>query len=111
LFSGTLAENLTLLSGGAPLPRIRSAADEIGLGNLLRGMPAGYETMLQASGVGLSSGQRQLILLTAAAASERRILLLDEPMANLDGDTQRRILASRAFEGKTIVYASHTAAW
>jgi ABC-type bacteriocin/lantibiotic exporter with double-glycine peptidase domain len=111
LFSGTLAENLTLLSAGAPLTRIRSAADEIGLGDLLRGMPAGYETMLQASGAGLSSGQRQLILLTAAAACERRILLLDEPMANLDPESQRRILASRAFQGKTIVYASHTAAW
>ncbi|MCU1245819.1 MAG: transporter related [Acidobacteria bacterium] len=111
LFSGTLGENLTLLSAGAPLTRIRSAADEIGLGDLLRGMPAGYETMLQASGAGLSSGQRQLILLTGAAASERRILLLDEPMANLDPETQRRSLASRAFHDKTIVYASHTAAW
>jgi ABC-type bacteriocin/lantibiotic exporter with double-glycine peptidase domain len=111
LFSGTLAENLTLLSGGAPLPRIRAVAEELGLGTLLRTMPAGYDTMLHANGTGISSGQRQLILLTAAASSERRVLLLDEPMANLDTATQQRILAARAFAGKTIVYASHTAAW
>jgi ABC-type bacteriocin/lantibiotic exporter with double-glycine peptidase domain len=111
LISGTLAENLTLLSAGAPLPSIHSAAAEIGLADLLRTMPAGYETMLQANGSGLSSGQRQLILLTAAAAADRRILVLDEPMANLDLATQQRILASRAFAGKTIVYASHTGAW
>jgi ABC-type bacteriocin/lantibiotic exporter with double-glycine peptidase domain len=111
LISGTLAENLALLSAGAPLPRIHAAAHEIGLGDLLRTMPAGFETMLQANGAGLSSGQRQMILLTAAAASERRVLVLDEPMANLDNATQQRILASRVFAGKTIVYASHTAAW
>jgi ABC-type bacteriocin/lantibiotic exporter with double-glycine peptidase domain len=111
LVSGTLAENLVLLSAGAPLRRIQAAAHEIGLGDLLRTLPAGFRTMLQASGAGLSSGQRQLILLTAAAASERRVLVLDEPMANLDTATQQRILASRAFSGKTIVYASHTAAW
>jgi ATP-binding cassette subfamily C protein CydD len=74
-------------------------------------MPAGYETMLQANGAGLSSGQRQLILLTAAAASDRRILVLDEPMANLDPASQQHILTSRAFAGKTIVYASHTGVW
>jgi subfamily B ATP-binding cassette protein HlyB/CyaB len=111
LITGTLAENLTLLSTGAPLPRIHSAAAEVGLTGLLRTMPAGYETMLQANGAGLSSGQRQLILLTAAAASNSRILVLDEPMANLDPATQQHILASRAFAGKTIVYASHTEAW
>lgn len=111
LVSGTLAENLALLSAGAPLPRIQAAAHEIGLGGLLRTLPSGFRTMLQASGTGLSSGQRQLILLTAAAASERRVLVLDEPMANLDTAAQQRILASRAFSGKTIVYASHTAAW
>jgi ABC-type bacteriocin/lantibiotic exporter with double-glycine peptidase domain len=67
----------------------------------------GYDSMLPSGGGNMSGGQRQLIVLTAIMATRRRLLLMDEAMANLDGLRQRRILGSPWFLDKTILYASH----
>lgn len=84
LYGGSIIENLRVLSGGAPLERILAAAEQTGLQALVATLPMNYQTVLPHGGKNLSGGQRQLIALTAALASERALLLLDEPMANLD---------------------------
>ena len=84
LFSGSILENLRLLSGGAPVPRLFEAAQITGLSALVATLPMQYHTVLSPGGKSISGGQRQLIALTAAIASERRLLLLDEAMSNLD---------------------------
>ncbi|HYG67998.1 MAG TPA: ABC transporter transmembrane domain-containing protein, partial [Anaeromyxobacteraceae bacterium] len=84
LFGGSLAENLRLLSGGAPFPRVLEAAEATGLAELVATWPMGWHTVITPGGRSISGGQRQLVVLTAALASDRRLLLLDEAMSNLD---------------------------
>jgi len=107
LFSGTLLENLVMFSENAPLERILTCAEQTGLDTWVRQLPMRYETVVTAGARTLSGGQRQLIAITAAAASDRGLLLLDEPMVNLDRPSQMRIVTSDALKGRTIIYAAH----
>lgn len=84
LFSGTIAENLRLLSGGMPMARLFEAAETTGLAGFVETLPMRYQTILSPGGRSISGGQRQLIALTAALASDRRLLLLDEALSNID---------------------------
>jgi ABC-type bacteriocin/lantibiotic exporter with double-glycine peptidase domain len=84
LFSGSIAENLRLLSGGMPMARLFEAAERTGLSALVDTLPMKYQTILSPGGRSISGGQRQLISLTAALASDRKLLLLDEAMSNID---------------------------
>ena len=84
LFSGTIAENLRLLSGGMPMARLFEAAATTGLAGFVETLPMRYQTILSPGGRSISGGQRQLIALTAALASDRRLLLLDEALSNID---------------------------
>jgi ABC-type bacteriocin/lantibiotic exporter with double-glycine peptidase domain len=70
----------------------------------------GYETRLATAGSNISGGQRQLLTLTAVLASDRPLLLLDEPMANLDRQTADRIWRYARLQRKTIIYAEHLTA-
>jgi len=84
LFSGSVLENLRLLSGGAPAERLFHAASLTGLEALVESLPMKYQSIVTPGGRSLSGGQRQLIALTAAIASDRKLLLLDEAMSNID---------------------------
>jgi len=84
LFSGSVLENLRLLSGGAPAERLFHSAKLTGLDSLVASLPMKYQTLVAPGGKSLSGGQRQLIALTAAVASDRKLLLLDEAMSNID---------------------------
>jgi len=109
LYSGTILDNLRILSAQAPIERIMAAADSSGLARLTATLPMGYETHLSHGGGNISGGQRQLILITAAMATERHFLLLDEAFANLDWISRSEILHGNWFQGKTVLYASHDA--
>ena len=110
LFTGSVLDNLHIFSGGAPIDRILRLAAETGLDEWVRTMPMAYDTVVATAGSNLSGGQRQLITLTAVLASDRPLLLLDEPMANLDRQSADRIWRIAARERKTIIYAEHDAA-
>jgi ATP-binding cassette, subfamily B, bacterial len=84
LFSGSILENLRLLSGGAAAARLFQAAELTGLAALVEAMPMKYHSLVSPGGRSLSGGQRQLIALTAAIASERKLLLLDEALSSID---------------------------
>jgi ABC-type bacteriocin/lantibiotic exporter with double-glycine peptidase domain len=84
LFSGSIAENLRLLSGGMPMAQLLEAAKLTGLSSVVDALPMSYHTLLPPGGGSLSGGQRQLVALTAALASVRKLLLLDEALSNLD---------------------------
>ncbi len=109
LYSGSIMQNLKVLSGGASRARIEAAAEASGLLEVLATFPMGFQTLLPAGGGTLSGGQKQLLAITALMASERPILLMDEAMANLDWLAKRRVMHSPFFEGRTLVYASHEA--
>lgn len=106
LFEASIRENLELLSGAA-LDQIERVAELTGLGQLLEKFPMGVETRVAAQGQNLSSGQRQLIVLTAAFASPRPVLLLDEATSQVDVEMRARIDWSTLRQGRTIVRVEH----
>ncbi len=65
--------------------------------------------MLGERGAGLSAGERQRVALARAFVRDAPLLLLDEPTANLDGDTEREVLDAvrRLAAGRTVILAAH----
>ena len=107
LYGGTMMENLRILSGNASKERILEACSATGLDRLIRELPMGLMSVLPNGGGSLSGGQRQLIAFTAAIASTKPCLLMDEPMANLDGPQGRKLSAALREVRKTTCIASH----
>ncbi len=106
LLSGSIQDNLRILSGGAPAHHLQEVAKDTGLGTWVGTLPMGFHTHLAEGGGNLSGGQRQLIAITAVLASSKPLLLLDEALSNLDWLGREQVLRSRYFEGRTVVYAS-----
>ncbi len=106
LFETSIRENLELLSG-AEHTAIARAAELTGLRRMLDQLPMGDQTTVAAQGQNLSSGQRQLIVITAAFASSRPVLLLDEATNQIDAETRRNFNWSALLEGRTVVSVEH----
>lgn len=108
---GTLAENLALV-GAVDLAseELRQACRATGFDAVLAELPRGWDSVVGAGGMGLSLGQRQRLALTRLLVSPRPVLLLDEPTAHLDDDTERTVLNSLrdlAQDGRTVVVVGH----
>ena len=106
LFETSIRENLELMSG-VSYAEVCKVAPLTGLIHMLQGLPMREETLLQAQGLNLSSGQRQLIVLTAAFASPRPVLLLDEATSQVDVASRARIDWDALRKGRTIVRVEH----
>lgn len=111
LVPGTLAENLGLVGGvDVRSDEVRQACRATGFEAVVRELPRGWDTVVGAGGLGLSLGQRQRLALTRLLISPRPVLLLDEPTAHLDDETERTVLASLrdlAAAGRTVVVVGH----
>jgi ATP-binding cassette subfamily B protein len=106
LFDGTILDNLSILSG-AEAEQLRVAAVCTHLDEWVSTLPLGYDTPIRAGANNLSGGQRQLIAVTAAIASHRPLLLLDEALANLDRPTQARLIRDDVLAGRTVIMVTH----
>ncbi|MGA1804790.1 thiol reductant ABC exporter subunit CydD [Rhizobium sp. HT1-10] len=112
LFPGTIAENIRL--GG----RLASEADLIhaarlaGVLDFAADLPAGIETIIGMDGRGVSGGEAQRIALARIFLRDPGLIVLDEPTAHLDGETESRVLdALQTFAaGRTLLVATHSAA-
>lgn len=110
LLPGTLAGNLALTGVDPSDPELGSVCAATGFDEVLNELPRGWGTEVGAGGTGLSLGQRQRLALTRTLASPRPVLLLDEPTAHLDSDTEATVLAAlreRADRGATVVIVAH----
>nr|WP_245687973.1 thiol reductant ABC exporter subunit CydD [Rhodococcus phenolicus] len=110
LLPGTLAGNLALTGVDAADPELGNVCAATGFDEVLNELPRGWDTEVGAGGTGLSLGQRQRLALTRTLASPRPVLLLDEPTAHLDSDTEATVLAAlreRADRGATVVIVAH----
>jgi ATP-binding cassette subfamily C protein CydCD len=109
LFATTIAENVGLGRPGASAEEVRVAVSAAGLDGVVADLPEGLETQLGERGAGLSAGERQRVALARAFLRDAPLLLLDEPTANLDGDTEREVLEAvrRLSRGRTVVLVAH----
>lgn len=109
LFHGSLRENLTLGAPQSSDQDILMALQVVGADEFVYRLPDGLEYLLQEGGVGLSNGQRQLLLLARLIIRQPNVLLLDEPTSCLDEITERNLLKNLATwsKGRTLIISTH----
>ena len=109
LFSGTIRDNIRLGSRWITDPMVERAADDVNLGDFIRGLPAGFGEPVRERGSTLSTGQKQLISFARALAHQPRILILDEATSSVDTDTELRVreALSTMVEGRTSIIIAH----
>ena len=104
---GTVLDQITLGDARISREMAEKAAQFAGLDEVIRALPGGYDTPC-ADGL-FSQGEWQLLSIARAAAADPAVLLLDEITANLDAETEARVLEAlrRASEGRTVLSISH----
>ncbi|WP_369040158.1 thiol reductant ABC exporter subunit CydD [Stenotrophomonas maltophilia] len=112
LFHGTIAENLRLADPGASDARLRAVAEAAQVLQFAQRLPQGLDTLIGERGFGLSGGEARRIGLARLLLRDPQILLLDEPTAFLDADTEAALLGSLAAyaRGRGVVVATHSPA-
>ena len=110
LINGTLRENLILGLSDPGDAAIMEMATRTGLVKLINAHPKGLDLPISEGGRGLSGGQRVLTGLTRQLLSEARLWLLDEPTANLDSESEARVLGvvqDKLTSASTMVLVTH----
>ena len=109
LFARSVADNVRFGRPDASDAAVADALESAGLSEVVRRLPLGADTQLGQGGAGLSAGERQRVSLARAFVRDAPLLLLDEPTASLEGQTEAEVLAAvrRLVRGRTALIVAH----
>ena len=112
LFRGSIADNLRVADPHASDGELQAAAEAAQVMRFAHKLPRGLDTVIGERGFGLSGGEARRIALARVFLRDPQLLLLDEPTAFLDSETEAALLAALAVfaRGRTLVLATHSAA-
>jgi ABC-type multidrug transport system fused ATPase/permease subunit len=109
LFFGTIRDNIAYGKEGATQEEIEAAAKMANADEFIAKMPKGYDTWVGERGLTLSGGQRQRIGIARAIIRNSPILILDEPTAALDTESEKLVMEAleRLMTGRTVIIIAH----
>lgn len=109
IFSDTIANNIAVSSDTPDMERIEQAVEIANIGDFIDGLPLGYNTKIGMEGHGLSTGQKQRLLIARAAYKDAKYLIFDEATNSLDANNERFIMdkLKYLFYGKTVIIVAH----
>lgn len=113
IFSSSLADNIKFYTPDASREQVEQAIKAAGLAELVQQLPNGLDELIGNGGRTLSGGQEQRVALARAFLSERPVMLLDEPTAHLDIETEYELKETMLslFENKLVFLATHRLHW
>jgi ABC-type multidrug transport system fused ATPase/permease subunit len=109
LFRGTVHDNIAYGRPGATADEVVQAAKLANADEFISRMPHGYDTLVGERGLTLSGGQRQRIGIARALIRNNPILILDEPTAALDTESEKLVIEAleRLMKGRTVITIAH----
>ena len=112
LFEASLLQNMCLGSQDAAEDALRRAAERACVTDFADAAPDGLHSMLGPRGLGISGGQAHRVALARLYLRDPALVLLDEPTAHLDAETERRVMHALLdwAQGRTLIVATHSGA-
>ncbi len=109
LFAGTIRENITFGNPRITAKQLENAVKDAALYETISSFPLGFETLVGEKGIILSGGQKQRVALARCLLKDARILILDDPISQVDLETGAVIINTiRRMTGqKTVIIVSH----
>ncbi|HJY11644.1 MAG TPA: peptidase domain-containing ABC transporter [Flavobacterium sp.] len=109
IFSDTIANNIAFGVDKIDKERLVYAADVANIKEYISGLPLGYNTKIGAEGVGMSTGQKQRLLIARAVYKNPELLFFDEATSALDANNEKAIMQKLDvfFKDKTVIVIAH----
>ena len=109
IFNDSIAKNITLGYDDVDIPRLREAARVANIHDFIEELPLSYNTKIGMEGVGLSTGQKQRILIARAVYKDPNVIFFDEATSALDANNERVIMRNldEFFKERTAVVIAH----
>jgi ATP-binding cassette, subfamily B, bacterial len=109
IYSGTFAQNIALAEETPDLAKVEYVSKIVCINDFIMSLPLGYHTQIGRSGVDLSGGQKQKILIARAIYREPKFIFLDEATSSLDANNEKKIIENlqNYFQGKTVLIIAH----
>lgn len=109
IFNDTIANNIAVGVDIIDKERLVYAADVANISEFILGLPLGYNTKIGQEGIGMSTGQKQRLLIARAVYKNPDMLFFDEATSALDANNEKEIMEKLNifFENKTVVVIAH----
>lgn len=109
IFSDTIASNIAVSEEEEDMDRVKKAVQIANIEGFIDNLPLGYNTKIGAEGHGLSTGQKQRLLIARAVYKNPPYLIFDEATNALDANNEKTIMENlnKFFKGKTVIIVAH----